>query len=195
VSGPYKRNRGSICPPTVDELDALAARDSIELSPGEAASLLPSVTALVEDTKTKVPRELTFSESFACVTCGLSFEELAPRLFSFNSPYGACPGCSGLGEKIEIDPWKVIPDRRKSIADGAIVLKSLYPVTQCGATSLSSGDVSGLALRNQVPGPHAISSTSPVGAKASSAASSSAPAFSTASPLGASSRYTGARAR
>jgi excinuclease ABC subunit A len=66
-------------------------------------------------------KELTFSEAFACVYCGLSFEELAPRLFSFNSPYGACPACSGLGEKIEIDPWKVIPDRSKSIAQGAIV--------------------------------------------------------------------------
>jgi excinuclease UvrABC ATPase subunit len=57
------------------------------------------------------PRELTFSEALACVYCGLSFEELAPRLFSFNSPYGACPDCTGLGVKIEIDPWKVIPDR------------------------------------------------------------------------------------
>ncbi len=79
------------------------------------------VTVLVEDPGTKQTRELTFSEAFACVYCGLSFEELAPRLFSFNSPYGACPGCSGLGEKIEIDPWKVIPDRTKSIDDGAIV--------------------------------------------------------------------------
>jgi excinuclease ABC subunit A len=66
-------------------------------------------------------KELTFSEAFACVYCGLSFEELAPRLFSFNSPYGACPACSGLGEKIEIDPWKVIPDRSVSIDAGAIV--------------------------------------------------------------------------
>jgi excinuclease ABC subunit A len=66
-------------------------------------------------------RDVVFSESFACVHCGISFEELAPRLFSFNSPYGACPACSGLGEKIEIDPWKVIPDRSKSIAEGAIV--------------------------------------------------------------------------
>ena len=73
------------------------------------------VTVAMED------RELTYSEAFACVYCGLSFEELAPRLFSFNSPYGACPECSGLGEKIEIDPWKVIPDRSKSIAEGAIV--------------------------------------------------------------------------
>jgi excinuclease ABC subunit A len=77
------------------------------------------VTALVEDGKTT--RELTYSEAFACVYCGLSFEELAPRLFSFNSPYGACPSCTGLGEKIEIDPWLVIPDRSKSIEGGAIV--------------------------------------------------------------------------
>ncbi len=73
------------------------------------------VTVVLDD------KELTFSEAFACAYCGLSFEELAPRLFSFNSPYGACSDCSGLGEKIEIDPWKVIPDRSKSIADGAIV--------------------------------------------------------------------------
>jgi excinuclease ABC subunit A len=73
------------------------------------------VTVVTDD------RELTYSEAFACVYCGLSFEELAPRLFSFNSPYGACPVCTGLGEKIEIDPWKVIPDHSKSIADGAIV--------------------------------------------------------------------------
>jgi len=66
-------------------------------------------------------RELTFSEKLACIECGLSFEELAPRLFSFNSPYGACPDCTGLGVKIEIDPWKVIPDRSKSLEGGAIV--------------------------------------------------------------------------
>ncbi len=66
-------------------------------------------------------REMTFSEQLACVYCGLSFEELAPRLFSFNSPFGACPECTGLGVKIEIDPWKVIPDRTKSIEEGAIV--------------------------------------------------------------------------
>ena len=79
------------------------------------------VTVLRQAQDDKNWSELTFSEAFACVYCGLSFEELAPRLFSFNSPYGACATCSGLGEKIEIDPWKVIPDRSKSIADGAIV--------------------------------------------------------------------------
>jgi excinuclease ABC subunit A len=86
--------------------------DSIETT----LRLSTGIVTVVTDTK-----ELTFSEAFACVYCGLSFEELAPRLFSFNSPYGACPACSGLGEKIEIDPWKVIPDRSKSIAGGAIV--------------------------------------------------------------------------
>ena len=79
------------------------------------------VTVLRQAQDDKAWSEITFSEAFACVHCGISFEELAPRLFSFNSPYGACPACSGLGEKIEIDPWKVIPDRSKSIADGAIV--------------------------------------------------------------------------
>ncbi len=64
--------------------------------------------------------EITFSENFACVDCGISITEISPRLFSFNSPYGACPECTGLGIKREIDPDLVIPDRRKSIAAGAI---------------------------------------------------------------------------
>ncbi|HXW51028.1 MAG TPA: excinuclease ABC subunit UvrA [Candidatus Acidoferrales bacterium] len=65
--------------------------------------------------------EQTFSEKFACIECGLSFEELSPRMFSFNSPYGACPECTGLGARIEIDPRLVIPDRNKSFREGAIV--------------------------------------------------------------------------
>jgi excinuclease ABC subunit A len=91
--------------------------DSVETS----LRLSTGIVTVLVSTNDGPARELTFSEAFACVYCGLSFEELAPRLFSFNSPYGACPACSGLGEKIEIDPWKVIPDRSKSIADGAIV--------------------------------------------------------------------------
>ena len=65
-------------------------------------------------------KELIFSEKLACPKCGLSFEELSPRSFSFNSPYGACPTCSGLGYDFVIDPDLVIPDRKKSIKDGAI---------------------------------------------------------------------------
>jgi len=70
--------------------------------------------------------ELLFSEKLACTHCGLSFDELAPRMFSFNSPYGACPECTGLGVKIEIDPRLVIPDRNKTFADGAIVPWTKY---------------------------------------------------------------------
>jgi excinuclease ABC subunit A len=64
--------------------------------------------------------ELLFSEHFACVNCGISLGEIAPRTFSFNSPHGACPECSGLGVKLEIDPELVIPDKDLSIANGAI---------------------------------------------------------------------------
>ncbi|NIA15428.1 MAG: excinuclease ABC subunit UvrA [Nitrospiraceae bacterium] len=60
------------------------------------------------------------SEHFACVDCGISFEELAPRMFSFNNPHGACPTCTGLGTKMEIDPELVVPDPTLSIADGVV---------------------------------------------------------------------------
>jgi excinuclease ABC subunit A len=64
--------------------------------------------------------ELVFSEKYACVKCGISFEELSPRMFSFNSPYGACQVCGGLGDKMEIDPTLIVPDPTVSINDGAI---------------------------------------------------------------------------
>ena len=64
--------------------------------------------------------ELLFSEHFACVYCGISLGEMAPRTFSFNNPYGACPTCTGLGVKLEIDPNLVIPDKGLSLAEGAI---------------------------------------------------------------------------
>jgi len=64
--------------------------------------------------------ELLFSEHFACVHCGISLGEIAPRTFSFNSPHGACPACSGLGMKLEIDPELIIPNKELSIAQGAI---------------------------------------------------------------------------
>ncbi|MFQ6079875.1 MAG: excinuclease ABC subunit UvrA, partial [Thermodesulfobacteriota bacterium] len=64
--------------------------------------------------------ELLFSEHFACPDCGISYEELAPRMFSFNSPYGACPTCNGLGTIMKIDPDLVVPDDSLSINRGAI---------------------------------------------------------------------------
>ncbi len=65
-------------------------------------------------------REIMFSEHFACVDCGISLEEITPRTFSFNSPYGACSDCSGLGSKMKVDPDLVVPDRNKSINQGAV---------------------------------------------------------------------------
>ncbi len=64
--------------------------------------------------------EVIFSEKLSCPKCNLSFEELAPRIFSFNAPYGACERCSGLGADFVIDPNLVVPERTKSIKDGAI---------------------------------------------------------------------------
>ena len=64
--------------------------------------------------------EFVFSENFACTECGISLDEIAPRSFSFNSPYGACPECHGLGMRRQLDPELLIPDRNKSIDQGAI---------------------------------------------------------------------------
>jgi excinuclease ABC subunit A len=69
--------------------------------------------------KSKV-EDIVFSEHFACEECGISLPELEPRLFSFNSPYGACPSCQGLGEKLEVAPSLVIPNPNLTIAEGAI---------------------------------------------------------------------------
>ncbi len=65
-------------------------------------------------------KEVIYSEKLACPKCNLSFEELAPRIFSFNNPYGACERCSGLGADFVIDPNLIVPDKTKSLADGAI---------------------------------------------------------------------------
>jgi len=64
--------------------------------------------------------EMLFSQNFACSDCGVSIEELTPRMFSFNNPYGACPTCSGLGTLMKMDPDLIIPDRTKSLEEGAI---------------------------------------------------------------------------
>ncbi|MCX9083561.1 MAG: excinuclease ABC subunit UvrA [Candidatus Methanoperedens sp.] len=65
-------------------------------------------------------KEMLFSEQSACVKCGISFEPLEPNMFSFNSPRGACPACQGLGSTMEFDPDLIIPDKSKSISEGAI---------------------------------------------------------------------------
>ena len=66
------------------------------------------------------PRDLLLSQNYACEDCGISIEELAPRMFSFNNPFGACSECTGLGFQLRVDPDLVIPNRSLSILDGAI---------------------------------------------------------------------------
>lgn len=65
-------------------------------------------------------REMTFSQNYACEDCGISIEELSPRSFSFNNPFGACPTCTGLGSQLRADPALIIPDETLSLVEGAI---------------------------------------------------------------------------
>ncbi|NDD27013.1 MAG: excinuclease ABC subunit UvrA [Proteobacteria bacterium] len=80
-----------------------------------------SVIVAVVDSQGEMQRELLFSQKMACAACGQSYDEIAPRSFSFNSPYGACPDCTGIGHRLEVDPSLVVPDPSKSLDEGAIV--------------------------------------------------------------------------
>lgn len=86
--------------------------DSIETATSLSGGLVIVHTVDGEDT--------LFSLSLACTECGFSFGEISPRLFSFNSPFGACPSCGGLGSNLEVDPALVVPDMRKALSDGAV---------------------------------------------------------------------------
>ena len=78
---------------------------------------------------------MNFSQSFSCPDCGISIEEIEPRSFSFNNPFGACPDCFGLGYKMEFDAQLLIPDERLSIDEGAIVGMGWQSVTDEGSFS------------------------------------------------------------
>src|SRR3979411_2317648 len=90
--------------------------DSLE----QAAKLSDGVILLIPADPASGLQEMLFSEDYACVYCGISMEEPAPRNFSFNNPHGACPVCTGLGMRMEVDPDAVIPDPSLSIDDGAL---------------------------------------------------------------------------
>ncbi|KPK40205.1 MAG: excinuclease ABC subunit A [Omnitrophica WOR_2 bacterium SM23_29] len=95
--------------------------DRLNLRPGIRKRLTDSVeTALKVGNGILIvssKSDQLFSELYACVECGISYEEPSPRIFSFNSPYGACSACNGLGTKLEIDPDLVIPDKKRSVID------------------------------------------------------------------------------
>ena len=105
----------------VDRLTAKAESKSRLTDSIETALRLASGIVLLDFVDAKgAEKERTYSEHMACHDCNLSFEELEPRSFSFNSPFGACPECSGIGTKLEVDEDLIIPDDNLSINDGAI---------------------------------------------------------------------------
>jgi excinuclease ABC subunit A len=102
-------------------VDRLIVKEGIQKRLTDSIETVLSLTdgmvlLLLED------RELIFSQKYACVDCNINMEELTPRMFSFNNPYGACPGCSGLGKLQKIDPDRVVPDASKSLKEGAIAV-------------------------------------------------------------------------
>jgi excinuclease ABC subunit A len=111
-------------------IDRLVRKDGIErrltdslesaLKLAEGVAEVELVPSADEVAAGKEAVRLVFSQHLVCPSCGTSFEELAPRNFSFNSPYGACPTCDGLGTKFEVDPELVVPDPDLSIVDGAL---------------------------------------------------------------------------
>ena len=87
--------------------------DSVEIASNLSGGLVV-VNVVGED------RDILFSQNYACEDCGVSIEELTPRMFSFNNPYGACPACTGLGSQLKVDPDLIIPNKDLSILEGAI---------------------------------------------------------------------------
>jgi excinuclease ABC subunit A len=112
----------------VDELQAAQEEKERLVESIETAAQHGKGLVLIEETSGKKPLSFVYSESNACPTCGMGFTEMEPRLFSFNSPFGACPDCTGLGVKMEVDEDLVIPNPELSINDGAIAAWS-NPVT------------------------------------------------------------------
>lgn len=113
-------------------IDRLVVKPSIQSRLADSLSLglkwgKSNILVDLVDAPEGEKKELLFSEKFACANCNISFAEISPRIFSFNSPYGACADCHGLGSVFEVDPSLVVPDPKKSLADGAI-----YPWAKTG---------------------------------------------------------------
>lgn len=102
------------------DLDKIRLSDSIETALKIGKGVLIVLFASAQANSDKEPEELVFSEEFACHNCNFSMREVEPRVFSFNSPYGACISCSGLGTQMEVDRELVAPNKNLSLAEGAI---------------------------------------------------------------------------
>lgn len=99
------------------DVDRARIRDSVEtaLKMGKGLLVVNTSTSGKKDSE-----DTLYSQHFACTDCGINLPEIEPRTFSFNSPYGACPACTGLGSVLEVDPDLVMPNKRLTIAEGAI---------------------------------------------------------------------------
>ncbi|MBR5533485.1 MAG: excinuclease ABC subunit UvrA [Ruminiclostridium sp.] len=112
-------------------VDRLVIRPDITRRLTDSVETATSLTGgLVLINLVKEEQDLSFSQNYACEDCGISIEELAPRMFSFNSPFGACPTCTGLGSQMKADPQLVIPNPALSILDGAIAVSGWHNVKE-----------------------------------------------------------------
>ena len=101
-------------------VDRLVVKEGMEKRLTDSLETVMKLTGGIAIVEVIGDREIMFSQNFACAECGISIEELAPRMFSFNSPFGKCPKCDGLGGLSEMDPDLIIPDWTKSVSQGAI---------------------------------------------------------------------------
>ena len=102
-------------------VDRLVVKPGIEKRLADSLETAIKVSGgLVVHRCRKATAEETLSQSYSCVDCGTSLTEITPRLFSFNTPYGACPTCSGLGTLMGVDPDKIVPDPERAIDAGAV---------------------------------------------------------------------------
>ncbi len=104
-------------------VDRLVMREDLRKRVADSVEAAVALAGgIVEIELVEEARVLTFSENFACLSCGTSMPELEPRIFSFNSPHGACPRCTGLGSQMDVDPELIVPDPTLSIGEGAIAV-------------------------------------------------------------------------
>ena len=106
--------------------------DSVEIASNLSGGLVV-VNVVGED------RDILFSQNYACEDCGVSIEELTPRMFSFNNPYGACPACTGLGSQLKVDPDLIIPNKELSILEGAITASGWSSIKSDGIARMYFG--------------------------------------------------------
>ena len=116
-------------------VDRLAVRPGIEKRLTDSIETVLSITGGLCVVDLMNGETLSFSQHFSCPDCGIGIDEIEPRSFSFNNPFGACPVCAGLGFKMEFDPRLLIPDRSLSIEDGAIAVPGWQSAGEKGSFS------------------------------------------------------------